>query len=93
MKKTNCSSEYTAYLKSVKSNKRKIILYQILVLVLFVLIWEMAAHLNVIDVFLTSKPSDIFKLFIKYSSNGEIFKHVGISVYETILGFILGTLG
>ncbi|CAH2214611.1 ABC transporter permease [Tepidibacter aestuarii] len=93
MKKTNFSSEYEAYLKSVKSNKRKIILYQILVLVLFVLIWEVAANLNFIDVFLTSKPSDIFKLFIKYSSNGEIFKHVGISVYETILGFILGTVG
>jgi len=93
MEKTNYSSEYTAYLKSVKSNKKKIIFYQILILVLFVLIWEMAANFKLIDVFLTSKPSDILKLFIRYSSNGEIFKHVGISVYETVLGFVFGTIG
>ncbi len=93
MEKTNYSSEYTAYLNSVKSNKRKIIFYQISLLLLFILTWEMAANFKLIDVFLTSKPTDIFKLFIKYSSNGEILKHVGISVYETVLGFVLGTLG
>ena len=46
----------------------------------------------IIQTFLFSKPSDIYKLFIKYISNGELMKHVGISVYETVLGLVIGTV-
>ncbi|SHK08377.1 ABC transporter permease [Tepidibacter formicigenes] len=89
----NYSNEYIKYLKSIKDEKRKIILYQVLIFALFIILWELAANFKIIDVFLTSKPSDIFKLFIKFSINGELFKHIAISVYETVLGFILGTVG
>ncbi|SHH02911.1 ABC transporter permease [Tepidibacter thalassicus] len=89
----NYSNEYIKYLQSIKKQKIKIIFYQILVFISFILLWEIAANLKIIDVFLTSKPSDIFKLFIKFCKSGELFKHIGISVYETILGFILGTVG
>ncbi|EPZ59398.1 ABC superfamily ATP binding cassette transporter, membrane domain protein [[Clostridium] sordellii ATCC 9714] len=32
----------------------------------FIALWELLARLNIIDVFLFSKPSDIYNLFIKY---------------------------
>jgi NitT/TauT family transport system permease protein len=42
--------------------------------------------------FLFSKPSSIFSLLKTYLSNGELFKHLKISIYETILGLVIGTL-
>src|SRR5699024_8155594 len=45
-----------------------------------------------IDSFLTSYPSAIWRLFIKYVKEGDLFTHVGISVFETIVGFVAGTL-
>lgn len=93
MKNTTQSNEYIEFIKLKKREKTKILIYQILVFIIFTLVWELAATFKLIDPFLTSKPSDILKLFIKFSQNGEIFKHVGISLYETVLGFLLGTIG
>ncbi len=93
MEKTNYSKAYLDFIKSKQKEKRRILFYQIILFLAFVLLWEIAANLKIIDAFLTSKPSDIFKLFIKFSVSGELFKHIGISVYETVLGFVFGTVG
>ena len=86
------SVEYENYLKNVKLKKIKIFITQIVLLIAFFVLWEVLADKNIINTFLFSKPSDIYKLFIKYISNGELMKHVGISVYETVLGLVIGTV-
>ena len=63
-------------------------IYSYIVLIL----WEVLARVNIIDTFLFSKPSDIHELFMSYMKNGELFKHIGISVWETVLGFTIGTV-
>jgi NitT/TauT family transport system permease protein len=45
-----------------------------------------------VDSFLFSSPSSIWKLLWSYLKSLELFKHVGISVLETVLGLIIGTL-
>ena len=85
------SIEYERYLKDVKKRKIQILITQIVLLVSFFILWEVLANNNVISTFLFSKPSDIYKLFIYYTSSGLLFKHVWISVYETLLGLIIGT--
>ncbi len=92
MRLSNTSTGYQNYLKNIKKQKRKIFIYQLLLLTFIISLWEILAHIGVINTFLFSKPSDIYKLFIKYLQNGELFKHVSISVYETILGLVIGTL-
>lgn len=92
MKQNNISKGHSEYLKSLKKEKRTIFISQIILLVGFILLWEVLARLNVIDVFLFSKPSDIYALFIKYVQNGELFKHLWISTYETVVGLLIGTL-
>ena len=42
--------------------------------------------------FLTSYPSGIWTLFLQYLKNGNLIYHVGISVFENIIGFTAGTL-
>lgn len=51
----------------------------------------MLANYKVISTFLFSKPSDIYVLFLKYLSNGQLLIHVWTSVYETLLGLFIGT--
>ncbi|MCC3868540.1 ABC transporter permease [Terrisporobacter mayombei] len=88
------SIEYEKYLKSVKLRKIKVFIIQIVLLIGFFILWEVLADNNIISTFLFSKPSDIYKLFISYVSNGLLIKHIGISVYETVLGLVIGsTLG
>ncbi len=86
------SEGYINYVKGVKREKRNVLFYQLLILIGFIVIWELLADLNVINTFLFSKPSDIYNLFIQYAFSGQLFKHIGISVYETVLGLVIGTV-
>lgn len=92
MRLTKDSTGYSQYLKNIKREKRKILAYQIILFAGFLIIWELLANFGIIKTFLFSKPSDIFNLFIQYIQNGELVKHVGISVYETLLGLGIGTV-
>lgn len=87
----NISLEHTEYIKKVQRRKRNILITQIVILISILGLWEIAARFNWIDTFLTSYPSAIWKLFLQYSKDGNLFHHVGISVFETIVGFVAGT--
>ena len=84
------SKERKQYLK--KNKKRKVVIFitQIAILVVFLGIWEVLANLNVIDSFITSKPSRIFETFMNLGAN-DLLKHIGVTVYETVVGFLVGT--
>lgn len=90
--KKNELTLYEQFLRNKKIEKRKIIFWQIFILIIFLLQWEILARNKIIDVFLFSKPSDIQYLFKEYVKNGQLFKHIGISLWETILGFTIGTI-
>lgn len=85
------SEERKKYLKSIKRKKYLILLTQILILTTFLGIWEWMANKNIIDSFITSQPSRIFDTFMNLSSN-DLLKHIGVTVYETTVGFLLGTI-
>lgn len=89
-KKTSQSHE--EFLRKVKRRNRTILFTQIGILIISLALWEIAAQLKLIDTFLTSNPSSIWKLFLQYIVEGNLFHHIGISVMETIVGFVAGTL-
>lgn len=86
------SSEHEKYLKKVKKSKIKIVVCRFLILIIFIALWQIAADLKWIDPFLTSSPSRVVKSFISLYEDGSLFKHIGVTCYETILGFSLGTI-
>lgn len=92
MSNNKISQAHQDYLISINRKHRKIVFTQISILILSLCIWEIAAHFKWIDSFLTSYPSAIWKLFIKYIQEGNLFHHVGISVFETIVSFLSGTI-
>lgn len=84
--------EVKKFIKNEKRKKYIRIAIQIGIVSLFIILWEVFATFGLINVFLVSKPSDIFNLFIEHFSKGDIYKDIGISVLETLLGLVIGTL-
>lgn len=93
MQKINKSNERKKYLKKITITKVSVFITQITILILFVALWEMLANKGIIDSFITSQPSRMLKTFMNLSQNG-LLEHLGVTVYETIVGFLAGaTLG
>ena len=84
------SQERTQYLKKIKKQKYLVLLTQILVLVIFLAVWELLARAEIIDSFITSQPSRIWNTLLNLTSN-DLLKHIWVTTYETIVGFLLGT--
>lgn len=61
------------------------------ILLAFILVWEFLANIKVIDSFIASQPSRILDTFINLFSN-DLIKHLGVTLYETLVGFIAGTM-
>lgn len=81
-------------IRELRDNKRKrnnLIFWQILIIVLFFGLWELLTHFDIIDSFLISSPSKMIKKLIIYLDNGEILRHIAISLLEVMLGMIIGT--
>lgn len=91
MKKSNnqISLEHKNFLRKEKTNKLIVIVGRILVLVLFIGIWELLTSLGVIDSFIYSSPSRIVKMLVSLFKEGKIIHHSLITLYETVLAFTI----
>ncbi|CAG7652468.1 Putative aliphatic sulfonates transport permease protein SsuC [Paenibacillus solanacearum] len=65
---------------------------QIVLLVIFFAVWEIAARMQWIDGLLFSSPNRIIQLLYAKVADGSLFLHIWVTVLETIAGFLLGTL-
>jgi len=88
----NSSLEHQNYITQIKKNRRKVMSARILILVAIFVFWEIAGDIGLIDPFLTSTPSRMWKSLTKIYSEGTLFKHIFITCGETVLGFILSTI-
>lgn len=88
----NYSLEHQNYIKQVNKNKRKVIFTRIFILVALFASWEIAGDIGLIDPFLTSTPSRMWKSLVKVYNEGTLFKHILVTCGETILGFVLSTI-
>ncbi|MBE5821329.1 MAG: ABC transporter permease [Clostridiales bacterium] len=87
----NISEDRKKYLAKRKKQKIAIIITQITILVGFIVIWELLARFNIIDGFLTSQPSRVLNTIMDLSSN-NLLMHLFVTCFETVIGFLLGTI-
>ena len=94
--KENYSKEHLKYLKKIKNKKTIVLSSQVGLLILFLLLWELLAQIGAINSFITSSPSKIVNTIGELWASGDLLKHMGVTLLETIAGFfiasILGTL-
>lgn len=83
---------YKEYRLQQRKRNRLIRLTQLLILLFSFGLWELAGRLRWIDVLLFSYPSKIVALLYEKLADGEMLPHIGATVLETFVGFLLGTL-
>ena len=91
--KPKYSKEYKNYLKKIRINKGVIITIQLTILIAIFVFWEVFAITGVIDSFIMSSPSKILNQIALLFNNGTLFYHIGITLNEAIIGFLIATLG
>ena len=89
--KNTFTREHLLFLKAQRRRKILVHVTQFGVLILLLLLWELAAHLGWIDSFIMSCPSRIWATFKELVASGTIWHHIGVSTWETLAGFAIGT--
>lgn len=91
-KRTGEFSEHEAYLGKIKRDNRKVLIVRVGVLLMLIGLWELSAALKWIDPFIMSSPSRIVNTIASLYNSGELFMHIGVTLWETVAGFTLGTV-
>ena len=78
-------------LRKILKKKPEIILSPV-IFIISLLLWEWLVKLFNIRRILLPAPSDIFVALIQSFQRGNIFYHFGITLYETVLGFLIGSV-
>ncbi len=83
------SQEQLLFLRQQKKHRCIVRISRILILFTFLFLWEFGANVGWIDSFIFSSPSKIALCFWEMLLDGSIFLHLGTTLYETILSFLL----
>lgn len=87
----NYSKEHIRYLKRLRGKKAGITAGRIAVVVVFFGLWEALTALGALDSFITSSPSRMAIKLAELFSTGNLLYHMGITLAETVLSFLLAT--
>ncbi|MCL2840926.1 MAG: ABC transporter permease [Defluviitaleaceae bacterium] len=79
------------YLRAKKRRQIMIRVCQLSVLFLTIAVWEIAARLGFIDSFIMSQPTRILRTISNFQNN-NLLHHIGVTFFETIVGFTLGAI-
>jgi len=90
--KQGYSLEHRKYLRRIRVRQRTILVLQILLLISVFVLWEIAANRGWINQFITSKPSRAWTAAVNLFNRGELWRHLGYTIGETVLGFTVGTM-
>ena len=86
------TKEHQLFLSKLRREKAFVITLRITVLAVFLGLWETLARLQIIDGFITSYPSKIAQTTYDLFKESNLLYHVGVTLYETIAGFIISVV-
>ena len=77
------------YRKRLRNRRRQVMILRLSLFIGFLILWEAAARCGWIDSFIFSSPSDIGKTFMEMLREQSLLSHIGITLSETLLSFLL----
>ncbi|MBQ4030707.1 MAG: ABC transporter permease, partial [Bacilli bacterium] len=86
------SKEYKHYLYKLKLNKILIIITRLFILLFSIILWQYLANKNIINTFITSSPKEVLNTIIKLYNSNNLFHHIKVTIYETLISFTLATI-
>ncbi len=87
------SKAQLTYVKNMKRKQYQVHILRIFILISFLFLWEIAAYYNWINSFIFCSPSKLYATFITMTTDGSLFHHIGITLYETLIGFAIVIIG
>lgn len=84
--------EHEKYLKKQKLSTIKVIFSQILILILFVTIWQVFSDKGMINAFLCSSPKKVIETIISLRENNDLLVHIWVTLKEILISFTIGTI-
>lgn len=91
MNKIKHSKEHAKYLAKVKLKTATVVISQISILVALIVAWELFTKYGILDRYLFSSPSLVWKTLKEMYSSGELLKHSIITLKETLYAFLLAS--
>ena len=88
-KTISVSGAQQVYLDGIRREKIRVNCARVLILVIFIAVWEVCAQSGIINDFIFSSPSRIVKCFVSMCADGSLFRHVWVTLYETFISFFL----
>lgn len=86
------STAQQSFLAGIQRHKFIVRFSRILILLIFLGLWEFTTRIGIIDSFIFSSPSKVLLCFWGMVLDKSIFLHLGMTLYETIVSFVLTTL-
>lgn len=77
------------FIKNHRKHHHQVTSYRFLIFALFLILWEISADLKWIDSFFFSSPSRVVGCFIDLWKNNNLPLHIGITLLETVMSFLL----
>lgn len=87
------SDKQLEYVRKIKRNRILIRIYQLLIFTGFLLIWEYTARHGIINDFVFCSPSKLFVTLVTMLKDGSLLHHIGITLYETLVSFVIVIAG
>ncbi len=82
-------SHQEAFVQNHRRHHREISSWRIIIFLAFLALWELSAGLGWIDSFFFSSPSRVVTCFIDQLLTNALLTHIGVTLYETVLSFLL----
>ncbi len=89
---SGASAYRSAYLKTIQRGNRFVAVMRYLILLGVILVWEVAARVGWVDPFIFSSPMRVAATIGRLAKSGELFTHIGVTLTETVAGFLIGTV-
>lgn len=83
------SAAQMAYLERYFQKQRIVRIYQFTILIFFIALWEIATRVGILNDFIFSSPSRVIKTFFQMIAEGNLLYHIGVTMGETFISFVL----
>ena len=87
-----CSKEHLEYLRKGRKERTLVTITQITILVGLLLLWEILTKTGIINTFLFSSPYNVCKTILSLYKANNLFSHIWITTYETIISFLISSI-
>ena len=84
------SKEQREFIRKYRLNKLFVLGIQVMIVIVFFSTWQHLSSNNIINSFIFSSPTKVINTIYELYLGGELFHHIWVTVYETIIAFVIG---